>query len=55
MVVARVNGDVAHFAGLMVCGSVWACPECSAKIRAVRSEEIGRAAEAHLRAGGTAW
>lgn len=34
---------VAHFAGLQSCGSIWACPVCSAKIRASRSTEISTA------------
>lgn len=31
----------AGFSGLATCGSVWACPVCSAKILATRSIEIG--------------
>lgn len=30
----------ASFDGLMMCGSVWACPVCSAKIQSVRSVEL---------------
>lgn len=33
----------AGFSGLVVCGSVWACPVCSAKVLAKRSLEIGLA------------
>jgi len=51
----RGQGGVAHFTDLLLCGSIWACPECSAKIRAVRSDEIARAVDAHMKAGGTAW
>ena len=51
-----VNGSVAHWAGFCTCGSIWACPVCSAKIRATRADEIARAVAAHMtRDGGTAW
>lgn len=43
---------VAHFAGLQVCGLVWACPVCSAAIRERRGEEINQVGRAHLAAGG---
>ena len=52
-VVAMDNGGVAHFAGLQSCGSIWACPVCSAKIRNVRSEEIAGAAGKWDRDGNT--
>jgi len=35
----------AHYSGLSRCGSIWACPVCSAVIRARRAEEVTRAAE----------
>jgi hypothetical protein len=38
------NAGVAHYAGLVTCGSIWACPVCSAKIRNHRAEEISAAA-----------
>lgn len=38
--------------GLIVCGSVWLCPVCSAHIRFVRSLEIAEACRRHLEAGG---
>lgn len=34
---------VASFQGLMTCGSVWACPRCSAVIAHTRAAEIGAA------------
>jgi hypothetical protein len=34
-------GHGAGFSGLVTCGSVWACPVCSAKILARRSLELG--------------
>lgn len=37
----RYSGGGAGFSGLASCGSVWACPVCSAKILARRSLEIG--------------
>lgn len=33
-------GETAHYSGTERCGSVWACPVCSAVIRYQRSEEI---------------
>ena len=38
------HAGVAHYAGLTTCGSIWACPVCSAKIRAGRAEEIAAGA-----------
>lgn len=34
--------DRVHFDGLQTCGSVWACPCCSARISETRREEMGR-------------
>lgn len=41
----RISGDSGrcYLAGLMTCGSVWACPVCAAKIQAVRAEELKQA------------
>ncbi|MGW1306727.1 protein rep [Streptomyces sp. NPDC002514] len=51
-----VNGSVAHWSGFCTCGSIWACPVCSAKIRASRADEIARAVAKHMTEdGGTAW
>ncbi len=36
----------AHYGGLMVCGSVWMCPVCSAKISERRREELAAAVAA---------
>lgn len=36
------QGDVAGFAGLETCGSVWACPVCAAKIGAHRASELAK-------------
>jgi hypothetical protein len=43
----------AGFGGLQVCGSVWSCPQCAAKIRAHRAGEIDEAARAWMAAGKT--
>lgn len=40
-VVMKMAADrVAYYAGLTTCGNLWACPVCSAKIRAFRATEI---------------
>ena len=39
----RVADGHAHFSGLMLCGSVWSCPVCSAKIRHERAQELEHA------------
>lgn len=43
----------AHYKGLAVCGSVWTCPVCAAKISNLRAQEIQRACDAHHEAGGS--
>ena len=45
-------GIGAGFSGLVTCGSVWACPVCSAKILARRSLELGAGLLAWEAAGG---
>lgn len=52
-VAVHSNGQIAHFSGTERCGSIWACPVCSAVIRAERAREIGLAVEAHQAAGGS--
>jgi hypothetical protein len=47
------NAGVAHYRGLATCGSIWACPVCSAKIRNTRAREIAQAAGNWHRAGNT--
>lgn len=42
----------AFYAGLMVCGSVWTCPVCAAKISEKRKKEIEQAFEIHKSNGG---
>lgn len=47
----KSTGQVAHFAGLAVCGLVWVCPVCAPKIRQARAEEIGSALRAAIDQG----
>lgn len=42
----------AHFSGLMVCGSVWTCPPCAAKVSERRKIEVVDATDMHKRQGG---
>jgi hypothetical protein len=42
----------AHFGNLSICGSVWTCSVCGAKISERRKNEIEQAAQLHLDAGG---
>lgn len=45
-------GSPAHWSGLERCASIWACPVCSAVIRARRADEIDQAAVRWEEAGG---
>lgn len=45
------TGRLAGFGGLWSCGSVWMCPECSVRIAAARSEEVGRVLAHHMGTG----
>lgn len=47
----RCKDGVAHYAGLTMCGSVWACPVCEPKIANGRAEEVAKAAGAWDQAG----
>jgi hypothetical protein len=47
-------GRVAGYAGLVTCGSTWACPCCAAKISARRAEELSQVMRHVLTAGGSA-
>lgn len=42
-----------HYKNLTVCGRVWTCPVCTAKINEGRRDELKRICKAHERAGGT--
>ncbi|UUY18122.1 protein rep (plasmid) [Bifidobacterium breve] len=41
------NGEKARFTGTMLCGSIWACPTCSAIIRHERAHEVALAIGNH--------
>jgi hypothetical protein len=47
-----IEHKTTSFSGLQTCGSVWACPVCSAKIAERRRAEIIAAMAAHKAAGG---
>jgi hypothetical protein len=42
----------ARFGGLRICGSVWTCPVCAAKISEHRRAEIHAATDKHVESGG---
>lgn len=44
--------EKAFYSGLMICGSVWLCPVCAAKISERRKKELTRATSAHKASGG---
>ncbi|WP_153472145.1 replication protein [Streptomyces kaniharaensis] len=52
MIVGRSSRGYAVTIGLVRCGKIWFCPECSAAIRRGRSEELKTAALRWLAAGG---
>jgi len=46
------NTGRAHYGNLLICGSVWVCPVCSAKISERRKVEIVAASDLHRIGGG---
>lgn len=42
----------AHFGNLRICGSVWTCPVCAAKVGEHRKSEVVQACDTHKAAGG---
>lgn len=48
----HLKTDRAFFNGLLVCGSVWSCPVCAAKISERRKGELLQATEQHKSSGG---
>jgi hypothetical protein len=52
-VLLRVGADAAGYGGLTTCGSVWACPVCSAKITARRAVELTELIEWNADRGGS--
>lgn len=49
--IRAIEGDGCYWAGVARCGSVWACPVCSPKIRHERSLEVEAGMHAWLAAG----
>lgn len=45
----------AHYKGLMVCGSVWVCPVCSARISEQRRQELEKAIARCVEMGGSVY
>ena len=45
----------AHYSGLMVCGSIWVCPICAAKISERRRSELEQAIERCIANGGAVY
>ena len=43
--------QIAHYKSLIVCGSVWMCPLCAAKISERRRDELERAVTHHVEQG----
>ena len=48
----HLKTDKAFYSGLMVCGSVWLCPVCAAKISERRKNELFKATTVHKQAKG---
>src|SRR5690625_3827055 len=46
------ENEPAHFSGTSRCGSIWACPVCSAVLRHERAQEIATGLEQHRENGG---
>ena len=53
VVVRRAGDGTTSYAGLTTCGSVWACPVCSAKIARQRAEELTSLVEWNTARGGS--
>lgn len=51
-VLMSLEHQKAHYGNLRVCGSVWTCPVCAAKISEYRKKEIETVASVHTEAGG---
>jgi hypothetical protein len=48
----HLKTDKAFYNGLLVCGSVWNCPVCAAKISEIRKQELTQAFNLHKQDGG---
>jgi hypothetical protein len=49
------QNQTAHFGGLMVCGSIWVCPLCAARISEYRRVEVEQAITRCLATGGAVY
>lgn len=54
-VAVKRNDTGAYVSGVATCGSIWACPVCSAKIRAKRATEVSEGAAEWDRRGGAVY
>ncbi len=50
-----LSGNSARVAKIKTCGSVWACPVCSAKVAEKRRAELSYAMQVHIAGGGYAY
>jgi hypothetical protein len=55
VIISQADESGAYYANLCVCGNVWCCPVCSAKILAKRADQISRGLASHIVGGGEAW
>ncbi len=51
-VLKHIEFNKTAYSGLQTCGSVWACPVCSAKVSERRKNEVVQALESHLASAG---
>lgn len=51
----NVDGSGASLAGLNVCGEIWTCPVCAAKIAEERRKDLNAGMVAHVANGGAAY
>lgn len=54
-VLRRLDAAGARLGSIKTCGSVWACPVCSAKVAEPRRQELAEAMQKHIAAGGYAY
>ena len=52
LITVRISDGVAGYVGLLTCGSVWACPVCSAKVMMRRGLELAAATDWWIGKGG---
>ena len=50
-----ISGGVAHYRGLVTCGSVWGCTCCAPKILNIRAQEISTAVGEWVKNGGACY